>query len=227
MRHKYLSQPHGLEVNAYNDGLHFAYNKDNLPEVLNGEFFEKRNGQRFLELPQRNEPPKGLLQGTTFRLSIALALSLSLAIVLAALTATMTIKLREVERQPAICKISNATTHIPTSNCTDLTTPYSSILGYRYNLHCNTSQPNADLVSIFVYTFKDCIHACASYAHMGTHPGSTCLGVTYSYMVRPGTVADNYDAGSCALKAVGYNETASFQAFGADSAFLVAGWKLQ
>lgn len=98
MRHKYLSQPHGLEVNAYNDGLHFACNKDNLPEVLNGEFFEKRNGRRFLELPRRDEPPKRLLQGTTFRLSIALVLSLALAIVAAALAATMAIKLRQVER---------------------------------------------------------------------------------------------------------------------------------
>jgi hypothetical protein len=98
MKHKYLSQPHGLEVNAYNDGLHFAYNKDNLPEVLNGEFFEKRNGQSFRELPRRNEPPKRLLQGTTFRLSMALVLSLALAIVAAALAATMAIKLHEVER---------------------------------------------------------------------------------------------------------------------------------
>ena len=38
-------------------------------------------------------------------------------------------------------------------------------------------------------------------------------------------MADNYDAGNCALKAVSYNETATFRAFGADSAFLVAGWK--
>ncbi|KAL2041700.1 hypothetical protein N7G274_005484 [Stereocaulon virgatum] len=161
-----------------------------------------------------------------FRLSFALILSLALTIVAAAVAATMAIKLRGVERQPAICKTSNATTHIPISNCTDLTTPYNSILDYRYSLHCNASQPNGDLASIFVYTFEDRIHACASFAHMGTHPGSTCLGVTYSYMVKAGTTADNYDARNYALKAVGYNETATFRAFGADSAFPVAGWKL-
>ena len=45
-------------------------------------------------------------------------------------------------------------------------------------------------------------------------------------MVNAGTMEDNRDAGNCALKAVGYNESATFSAFGVDSAFLVAAWKL-
>ena len=57
---------------------------------------------------------------------------------------------------------------------------------------------------------------------MGSHPGSTCLGVTYSYTIKAGTTADNYDDRSCALKAVGYNGTAVYPAVGVDSAFLVA-----
>ena len=245
MRHNNASRAGGLEVNAYDEGLHFAYNKDALPEVLNPQLYEKRAAQqKFSELPARDEPPRSV-RGTTLRLSIALVLAIVFAIVAAALAATMANKLHQVKRfvcrnriiMDFILKIvdrqletcnsfpqHNATngSHTPTSDCTSLTSPYASINNARYNLHCNTDQPNGDLVSIFVYTFEDCMHACSSYAHMGTHPGSTCLGVSYSYTIRAGTTAMNYDAGNCALKAVGYNGTAVYPDVGVDSAFLNA-----
>ena len=88
MRHENSSQANGLEVNAYDDGLHFAYNKDALPEVLSAEFYEARATRKFSELPAREARPKRL-QGTTLRLSVALVLSVAFAIVAAALAATM------------------------------------------------------------------------------------------------------------------------------------------
>ena len=96
MRHENSSQAHGLEVNAYDDGLHFAYNKDALPEVLNAEFYEGRLTRKFSELPAREERPRRL-QGTTLRLSVALVFHVAFAIVAAALAATMANELFEVK----------------------------------------------------------------------------------------------------------------------------------
>ena len=97
MRHENSSQANGLEVNTYDDGLHFAFNKDALPEVLNAEFYEGRSTRNFSELSAREEHPKRV-QGTTLRLSVALVLSVAFAIVAAALAATMANELHEVKR---------------------------------------------------------------------------------------------------------------------------------
>ena len=91
------SQTGGLEVNAYQDGLQFAYDKDSLPEALYPGDDAKSAAQKSAGLPAFN----GNLQksrGTTFRLSIALVLSVIVAIVAAALTATMALQLSAVKR---------------------------------------------------------------------------------------------------------------------------------
>jgi len=40
-------------------------------------------------------------------------------------------------------------------------------------------------MSVFIYTFEDCMNACVSYNINGaderTHNGSSCAGVSYSY----------------------------------------------
>lgn len=90
------SQVVGLEVNAYDAGLQFAYHKDNnLPEALYPTSDIKR--QKVSELPGHDIIIKKQ-RGTTIRLSIALALSVIFAIVAGALAATMAMQLRAFKR---------------------------------------------------------------------------------------------------------------------------------
>ena len=90
------SQVVGLEVNAYDPGLQFAYDKDNnLPEALYPT--SDINRQEISELPGHDVIIKKQ-RGTTIRLSIALALSIIFAIVAGALAATIAMQLRALKR---------------------------------------------------------------------------------------------------------------------------------
>ena len=96
------SQVVGLEVNAYDAGLQFAYDRDNLPEALYPTSDVKR--QKVFELPGHDVIIRKQ-RGTTIRLSIALALSVVFAIVAGALAATMAMQLHAFKRSQPIRKI--------------------------------------------------------------------------------------------------------------------------
>ena len=89
------SQVVGLEVNAYDAGLQFAYDKDNLPEALYPTSDLKP--QKVSELPGHDAIIKKQ-RGTTIRLSIASGLSVVFAILAGALAATMAMQLRTSKR---------------------------------------------------------------------------------------------------------------------------------
>lgn len=89
------SQVVGLEVDAYDAGLQFAYDKDNLPEALYPT--SDINAKKISELPGHDVIIRKQ-RGTTIRLSIALGLSVVFAIVAGALAATMAMQLRASKR---------------------------------------------------------------------------------------------------------------------------------
>lgn len=93
----------------------------------------------------------------------------------------------------------------PTSNCKELKSPYNSINGSSFNLHCGTNYLYSDLVTVWVYQFVDCIHACASFNanHRILNDSSeSCTGVSYPYTLQYGSDAFDYEDGNCFLKAV-------------------------
>ena len=98
------SQIVGLEVNAYDAGLQFAYDKDNLPEALYP--ISDTKCQKVSELPGHDAIIKKQ-RGTTIRLSVALALSVIFAIVAGALAATMAMQLHVFKRLQPIKKHHN------------------------------------------------------------------------------------------------------------------------
>ena len=97
MRRKRGSKAGDLEVDAYDPGLQFAYDKDDLPEALYPTPVEKGARQKVSELPGHDVIIKKQ-EGTLFRLSIALGLSVIFAIVAAAIATTMAMRLHTVKR---------------------------------------------------------------------------------------------------------------------------------
>ena len=56
-----------------------------------------------------------------------------------------------------------ATVH-PVTNCSRLPSPFASDQeGTQFTLYCGTDSPGNALLGIYVYTFQDCINACADY----------------------------------------------------------------
>ena len=96
-RYRKASKAGDLEVDAYNPGLQYAYDKDNLPEALYPTPVGKRAAQKVSELPGHDVIIRKQ-EGTLFRLSIALVLSVIFAIFAAALAATMAMRLHTVKR---------------------------------------------------------------------------------------------------------------------------------
>ena len=116
---------------------------------------------------------------------------------------------------------SNSAIMTPTSDCKKMISNYNSIVNHAsYDLFCNYNQPNADLMSVWVYTFEDCIRACSSYDFMGTHNGSHCYGVSYKYTIRTDQALQGFCGGNCFLKAMKHNKSLIFDDVGVDSAFL-------
>ena len=97
----------------------------------------------------------------------------------------------------------NCTTpNIPTtfqpreSTCIDMPNPYTAEIPsysplnpaapsaprkFNFTIHCNSDLPPIDLLILYMYTFEDCIAACADWGfHNNTHPNSSCIGVSYT-----------------------------------------------
>ena len=90
----------------------------------------------------------------------------------------------------------------PTSNCNSLGSPYASINGSKFNLFCDVDYPTGDLMSVWVYQFIDCIHACVSYnvMHQIIHSNETCKGVSFTVDAAWGTLDWGHEDGNCFLK---------------------------
>ena len=91
----------------------------------------------------------------------------------------------------------------PPSNCKELKSPYNSINGSSFNLYCGTDYLYSDLMTVWVYQFVDCIHACVSYNanHKILNDNSeSCTGVSYPYTLGYGSDAFDYEDGNCFLK---------------------------
>ena len=97
MRGRKGSKAGDLEVDAYDPGLQFAYDRDDLPEALYPTPVGKGARQKASELPGHDVIIRKQ-EGTLFRLSIALGLSVIFAIVAAALATTMAMRLHTVKR---------------------------------------------------------------------------------------------------------------------------------
>ncbi len=134
------------------------------------------------------------LRAAAFWLSIALALSILFAVLAAVIGGSLAAKrLQELNQA---CKVDSSTTcaplpsststatATPSSNCTALTSPYTT-LNSSFELYCGDNFAYNDLMSVIIYIFEDCMNACVSYnsngADEGTHNGSSCAGVSYSY----------------------------------------------
>ena len=97
MKGRKISKAGDLEVDAYDPGLQFAYDKDDLLEALYPTPIKNGAKQKVSELPGRDVIIKKQ-EGTLFRLSIALILSVVFAIVAAALATTMAMRLHTIKR---------------------------------------------------------------------------------------------------------------------------------
>ena len=76
--------------------------------------------------------------------------------------------------------IGNTTASSPTDDCTKLPSTYISSIDNQTSFHvsCNTSYRNHNILGVFVYSFEDCIEACASFNHFQSS-NTTCLGLTF------------------------------------------------
>ena len=116
----------------------------------------------------------------------------------------------------------------PTSNCRELKSPYNSIDGSSFQLQCGTDYPHSDIMSVWVYQFVDCIHACVSFnanykiLNNNSDSSQNCTGVSYAYTSPYGDQSSgqyyNYADGNCFLKAV-YPIPAALLDVPVDSAF--------
>ncbi len=57
-------------------------------------------------------------------------------------------------------------------------------------------------MSVWVYQFEDCIHACVSFniKHQGTGLNESCGAVSYAYTLTYGDQSASHAAGNCFLK---------------------------
>ncbi|KAI9851398.1 MAG: hypothetical protein M1838_003749 [Thelocarpon superellum] len=112
-------------------------------------------------------------------------------------SATATVTVTATSAAPGATRTAAAGQLKATSNCTSLGSNYVSLLegGWAFDLLCNTDYVGIDMFGVTVFTFQDCMNACASYnRYNGT---DACVGVSYvpewaSYTVKPG--------GDCFLK---------------------------
>ncbi|KAM0796575.1 hypothetical protein BDR22DRAFT_866588 [Usnea florida] len=90
----------------------------------------------------------------------------------------------------------------PTSECKSLISPFTSATGSTYTLACGidlletTDFRFRDLMGVYVYTFTDCVNACAIYnddSITGNHGNSTCYAVSFNFALPE-------DEGNCWLK---------------------------
>lgn len=100
------------------------------------------------------------------------------------------------------CKNSNPATFVPTSDCLSLTTPYklpankSWLHDDSFDLHCDTdfNDPAADFLILTMFTFEDCIAACANVNQqaLSLHGNLTCYAISYRLDVNENTFPGCY-----------------------------------
>ncbi|KAL8790921.1 MAG: hypothetical protein Q9213_000346 [Squamulea squamosa] len=104
----------------------------------------------------------------------------------------------------------------PTDNCTaigDKEIYVAAFTKMRFTVHCETDYPGSDMLGIWVFTFADCMEACASWNDHKNTP--SCHAVTYNY---GDDFTEESGFGNCFLKDNGdvparfYNVSSSAQA---------------
>ena len=90
---------------------------------------------------------------------------------------------------------------LPTSDCDKIDKPYVSTIGIHteFDVFCESDLGGTDWMGVYVYSFEDCIQACASFNFHQTNNGTanTCFGVAFAwdhYKSAPGFT------GNCFLK---------------------------
>ena len=90
----------------------------------------------------------------------------------------------------------------PTSECKNLSSPFTSARGFTYNLECGidlievTVYGGHDLMGVYVYTFTDCVNACAFFnddTYTSGHGNGTCYAVSFNFAL-------SQNEGNCWLK---------------------------
>ena len=81
---------------------------------------------------------------------------------------------------------TNATASIvPTSDCDKIDKRYVSTIGIHteFDVFCESDLDGNDWMGVFVYSFEDCIEACASFNYHQTNngTGNTCFGVAFAF----------------------------------------------
>ncbi|MCJ1279695.1 hypothetical protein MMC21_007519 [Puttea exsequens] len=225
------SEENGLEVDARQNGLHQGLYDDNSPpEAYHSPASNEGKHTQDSQAPrtaQELETRVFGLRRVTFLLSVALAFSVIMAIIAAAVGGSLAAKrLHELHRtckiepnpgpgpdnlnasgnaNPSPCSPSQTSANItatPSSNCSNISNPYTT-LNSSFNLYCGSDFAFNDLMSIFVYTFEDCMNACVSYnlnnVYEKTHLHSECGGVSFS-PVQTRDPEVNFLNGNCWLK---------------------------
>ncbi|KAL8671953.1 MAG: hypothetical protein Q9168_003579 [Polycauliona sp. 1 TL-2023] len=86
----------------------------------------------------------------------------------------------------------------PTSNCSDIgdkSTYVSALTQMPFTVHCETDYTGSDILGVWIFTFADCMEACASW---NSHQNSPrCYAVSYDVS---GLFAEERGSGNCFLK---------------------------
>ena len=108
----------------------------------------------------------------------------------------------------------------PTSECKSLSSFFTSAKGSTFDLRCGIDlnaigiYDSSDLVGVYVYTFTDCVNACAIFndrTSTGGHGNRTCYAVSFNFALAA-------DQGNCWLK--GYQKIPFHSNETVDSAIL-------
>ena len=113
----------------------------------------------------------------------------------------------------------------PSSDRSKLSNPFT-VNSSQFDLHCETNLAKNEFMSVWVYSFEDCLNACVSYTLKAqTYSNTLCQGVAMFLDVRYGDSAPTYE-GNCFLKALAvsqFNSSAKQSKSYINSAFLVTG----
>lgn len=91
----------------------------------------------------------------------------------------------------------------PTTNCSAMGTGSTYVSAWTktpFTVHCNTDYPGSDILGIWMFTFADCIEACASWNYHQDSP--QCYAVSYDYS-NEGEFTEQGGMGNCFLKGSG------------------------
>lgn len=87
----------------------------------------------------------------------------------------------------------------PTTNCSDMNGKYTTAQTRNiFDIHCSTDYTGFDMLGSYVYTFTDCMEACASWNSYRTQSSPQCYAV--SYHTGPGSYPHSSGLGNCFFK---------------------------